>query len=478
MNLPFMITVDACKEGMGAVLEQEFPLEDGKKSVAGKTTERHPVFFISRKTIDAETRYSASKLEARATLWALDKLRHFVQGKPTIVFTDHGPIRWLYEKASLQDSVLGQYRLRLQAWEPWLEIRFKPGRILVADALSRLACQTPDDTKDLEDLLVPDDIYVGAVEDFDEEGQSIPWDVPYTKFIATSDWATRLRNAQQTDPYAVRVTLLLSGKYDVADLSEAQLKVVADDLKNFVIIDGFVCRRVMLTPLNCPDLAREEFPKYVPANHGLRSELLELLHDHPMAAHVGKDRMLANLEPRFWWPSIREKALFYCRSCRLCQKYKALRRINAGRLHPRNIKGPGHTVAADICGPFPLSFGFLYVLVIMDQFLRWPVLVPLPNKNAATVADAIFERFIMDHACFYQLLTDQGREFENKVMWRLCQRMGIGKIKTTPYHPQTNGQVERLNWFVTKALAMLTERQPNSWSQYLSAVAFVIVQPR
>ncbi len=81
--------------------------------------------------------------------------------------------------SGVEETVVGQYRMRVQAWEPWLEIRHKPGRNLSADPLSRLAVNTSDDTKDLEEMLVPDDLYVGAfgvTDEYDCQGEGVAWD--------------------------------------------------------------------------------------------------------------------------------------------------------------------------------------------------------------------------------------------------------------------------------------------------------------
>ena len=76
------------------------------------------MYYISRKTRGAEANYSASKLEASAVLWALDKLKHFVQGAKTTLLTDHGPLTWLFSPKAMADSALARYALRCTRGPP------------------------------------------------------------------------------------------------------------------------------------------------------------------------------------------------------------------------------------------------------------------------------------------------------------------------------------------------------------------------
>ena len=98
-DLPFIIEVDASKDGFSAVLSQDFPKEDveAELDVANvkRPTIRLPVHYASRKTRGGEPNYAPSHLEACAVLWGLDFFRHYHHGRPTTVLTDHGPLKWL-----------------------------------------------------------------------------------------------------------------------------------------------------------------------------------------------------------------------------------------------------------------------------------------------------------------------------------------------------------------------------------------------
>ena len=103
-------------------------------------------------------------------------------------------------------------------------------------------------------------------------------------------------------------------------------------------------------------------------------------------------------------------------------------------------------VAADILGPFPESdAGNMYILVAGDYFTRWMEVYPIPNQEAVTVARKLTDEFFFQFSPPEQLHTDHGRQFESKLVAEACKLLGIDKTRTTAYHPQSDGLVERFN---------------------------------
>ena len=98
--------------------------------------------------------------------------------------------------------------------------------------------------------------------------------------------------------------------------------------------------------------------------------------------------------------------------------------------------------------------GNRYVHVIVDCFSRWTEACPLPNKMAVAVADAFFQLLICHFGMPEVIHSDQGREFENHLIQELCLLLGAHKIRTTPYHPASDGLVERIKRTLLMMLAM------------------------
>ena len=116
------------------------------------------------------------------------------------------------------------------------------------------------------------------------------------------------------------------------------------------------------------------------------------------------------------------------------------------------------------------SRGNRYVFVIVDCFTRWTEAFPLPDKTAQSVADALFNQVFCRFGMPAVIHSDQGREFENKILQELCLLGGSHKTKTTPYHPESDGMVERFNRTLLMMLAMFAGKNRDDWDDLLPAV--------
>ena len=114
--------------------------------------------------------------------------------------------------------------------------------------------------------------------------------------------------------------------------------------------------------------------------------------------------------------------------------------------------------------------GNRYVLVMVDCFSRWTEACPLPDKTAHSVADAFFNQVVCRFGMPIVIHSDQGREFENKIMQELCILCGSHKTRTTPYHPESDWLVERFNRTLLMMLAMFAGIKREDWDDLLPAV--------
>jgi len=123
---------------------------------------------------------------------------------------------------------------------------------------------------------------------------------------------------------------------------------------------------------------------------------------------------------------------------------------------------PLEKMAMDIIGPFPESeTGNSYVLVVADYFTRWMEAFVILNQEAATIANKLVNEVFMCFGVPTQLHSDQGQQFESQLMTELSKLLGIQKTRTMPYHPQSDGMVER---FYRNLLSMLaTHCKDNPW---------------
>ena len=103
-------------------------------------------------------------------------------------------------------------------------------------------------------------------------------------------------------------------------------------------------------------------------------------------------------------------------------------------------------VAIDIMGEFSeTENGNKYILVICDYFTKWTQAFPLPDQTAFTVAETLMINCFSLFGLPETIHSDQGRNFESELFQELCKLLNIRKTRTTPYHPQSDGMVERFN---------------------------------
>jgi len=116
--------------------------------------------------------------------------------------------------------------------------------------------------------------------------------------------------------------------------------------------------------------------------------------------------------------------------------------------------------------------GNKYCLVVSDYYTRWPEVFPLPDQRATTVAKALIDGIVSHHGIPTTLHSDQGGSFDNEVLREVCRMVGIRKVRTSPYHPQSDGLVERLNRTLLQLLSKFVADKPATWDQWLELLLF------
>ena len=121
-------------------------------------------------------------------------------------------------------------------------------------------------------------------------------------------------------------------------------------------------------------------------------------------------------------------------------------------------------------GPLPMSNGNKHILVIGNHIAKWYEAIPLPDQTAVTTANALVDHWISRFGCPHSLHSDQGRNFESKLFEQLMQLLEMDKTRTTPFHPQSNAVIERMNKTLQNMLAKCINEEQSNWSQQLPYV--------
>ncbi|XP_059210478.1 uncharacterized protein LOC131989303 [Centropristis striata] len=205
-----------------------------------------------------------------------------------------------------------------------------------------------------------------------------------------------------------------------------------------------------------------------------REMVFQAAHFNPMAGHMGYEKTLNRVMARFYWPGIRADVRRWCASCPECQLVNQPAVPRAPLRSLPLIEIPFERIGMDLIGPFHRSArGYRFVLVLVDYATRYPEAVPLRTISAKSVAQALFQ-VISRVGIPKEILTDQGTQFMSRTLRELYGLLGIKSIRTSVYHPQTDGLVERLNKTLKSMIRKFVHDDSPNWDKWLDPLLFAV----
>jgi transposase InsO family protein len=413
-NKPYTVVSDASVNGTGAVL-----LQEGR-----------PIAYHSHKFTSTERGYHTGEQELLGVILALQEFRCYVQGcvGGLTVDTDHEPLTFLRTQ-----EVLPRKKAR---WLDFLEeFEFKwrhiPGRDNVADPLSR----RPDFESD------PEACVAAFLTERLPEGDT--W---LTQPVLDLIRQTYDEDAWFATPRNVASLHLEDGLYYGTDASDSRRR--APKVHQIVI----------------------------PNSTRLKSRILHELHDVPSAGHRGRSSTLELVLRQFWWPRVRADVFEYVDSCHSCQVQKPSHQLPAGTMHPLPI--PSHnweSISLDLVTGLPKRKGFDAVLVIVDRLSKMAVLLPTTESaSASKVAKLVFDAVVSVHGWPTSIVSDRDPRFTSHFWRTMCERWGITARMGTSFHPQTDGQTERMNKLMEETVRHFVDAKQTNWPSCLAMAQFAI----
>uniref|UniRef100_A0A8C5QC51 Gypsy retrotransposon integrase-like protein 1 n=1 Tax=Leptobrachium leishanense TaxID=445787 RepID=A0A8C5QC51_9ANUR len=464
---PYILHVDASLEGLGGVLHQAYP--GGLR----------PVAYISRSLTGSEKNYPIHKLEFLALKWAIvDKLHDYLYGANFEVRTDNNPLTYILTTAKL-DATGHRWLAALSNYD--FSLKYKPGpKNVGADALSRrpglpttkedeewveipgpgvrALCQTSiveDGRVNFSELRFIDSL--SCTSDAIPEAMCLPVTLPEWSTISLDE----KRRAQAQDPVIGRLMKALEKRdFQFMKILPINLQhLLKREWNRFHFENGLLFRIIQYH--DHPGRKQLVLPqKY-------RGLVLRSLHD--FHGHLGIDKTFGLIQDRFYWPYMKESVEVYCRRCRRCIQRKTLPTRVAPMGHLKS-SGPMDLVCMDFLCIEPDSTGNNNVLVITDHYTRYAQAYPTKDQKAVTVAKLLWQKFFAHYGFPKRLHTDQGRDFESRLIKEMLKLLQIEKSRTTPYHPEGDALPERFNRTLLDMLGTLKDVQKRRWSQHVETL--------
>ena len=206
---------------------------------------------------------------------------------------------------------------------------------------------------------------------------------------------------------------------------------------------------------------------YMPNNKSLREEILMEHYDPADIGHPDQHRMLELLKKTYWWPGLKEDVKKYIQGCLKCQQNKVQHQWKVGELHPLEIpKGPWQEIRINMIGPLPNSNGMDVILVIVDQFMKMIRLkATMMNISSKGIAKIYRDKIWKLHGVPKTILSNRGPQFASKFMEEFTKVLGTKRKLSMAYHPQTNGQTERINQKIGTFLRHYVNYQQDNWTE-------------
>ena len=431
---PFTLDTDASDSGIGAVLSQT-------DDHGGE----HVVAYASRVLSKTERRYCVTRKELLAVVTYIRHFRPYLLGRHFTLRTDHGSLNWL-RNFKEPEGQLARWLEQLEEYD--FSIVHRPGRKHGnADALSRQPCQQCGREEFTAAPVTP----VGTIQLLNQETSDIyraQLADPIISPVLQAKQKNERRHPKETNHYPP-ATRRLFQLWDQLQISNGLLWRI------FETEDGSSSTLQLVVPSS------------------LKEDVLNEVHAGVSGAHLGQEKTMARLKERFYWPGQWNDVSNWCRTCPNCATRKTPSPRGKAPLGTIVAGYPMQIIAVDILGPLPQSeAGNSYILVAGDYFSRWMEAYPIPNQEASTVSKVLIDQWFCRFSTPEQLHSDQGRQFESELLAEICKVLGIRKSRTTPYHPQSDGLVERFNRTLLDMLATTVKECPLQWESHLKKVCF------
>ncbi|CAH9132841.1 unnamed protein product [Cuscuta epithymum] len=372
--------------------------------------EGHPLAYVSKALGSKNLGLSIYEKEFLAILLAIEKWRAYLLHAPFIIRTDQVSLKYLVDQR-ISTPIQHKYLTKLLGYD--YKIEYKKGlENKVADALSRR----------------------------DQQEDNV---------INSCSTITLIQPVWQEE-------LSLSYKGDM-EAEEAILHCVS-------------------TPYNmsyfsyCNGLLRYKGKLYVGAAGDFRSKVVTMIHESAIGGHSGVLVTLQRVKNVFWWPNMRltvQEVVSICPVCQLC-KHENVK--SPGLLQP--LPTPNQAwqhVTMDFIEKLPKSNGHEAIFVVVDRYTKYAHFTALNHPfTASTIASVFLNNICKLHGLPESIISDRDKVFTSLFWKELFKSLGVQHHLSTAYHPQTDGQTERVNQCLESYLRCMTGQIPKAWSKWLS----------
>ena len=404
----------------------------------------HPIGYFSKKHSPAECNYEIYDKELLAIVRCFEEWRPHLQGSryPIQVLSDHKNLEYF-----MTTKLLNRRQAR---WSEFLsrfnfKITYRPGKAGgKPDALTRRSGDLP---KEGDERIIANQQAILKPQNIDKSLRLLA-DLPQNQ--ERPSLKTLFDLGYEADPFPSQIIQMLADNIQSSkEISLADCKVTNGQLRYRDCI-------------------------YVPNYDPLRLRILQDHHDPPTMGHPGRAKTLELISRNYYWPTLRKSVDQFVRNCHVCRRTKATRHAPYGMLKPLPVPHhPWQHVSVDFITGLPTSEGFDAICAIVCRLTKQRHLVPCHTTiDAEGFAQLFIDNVFRLHGLPENLVSDRGPQFIARFWTHLASCLGISISTSTAFHPQTDGQTERINAVLEQYLRAYVTYLQNDWKKYLSLAEF------
>jgi len=434
-NRPALVETDASEFAIAGILSQKF--EDGKLK---------PVSSISRTLTAAEFNYDLYDKEMLAVVYSLKKWRYFLQGAihNTIVYSDHQNLTYFKTAVSLNRR---QARWAEDLVSFNFDLYYRKGSAnQKADILSRCPAFT---SKKGGTTAVGNNLLLRKEQWLEIEAMQLDDNAHETIHIGALDVDQLLPEAKER----IKEKAFLDDSYRsiCKQLSSGN---ITD--KHYELVDDILCSKRRI---------------YAPKD--LRHRIMQSEHDSKVAGHFGRERTMELISRNFYWPNMETDRRKYFNECNNCQRTKSPRHAKHGLSHPLKMAcKPWTHISTDFITDLPESEGATKILVVVDRFTKMAHFIPITKKDSPTVARAYLENIWKYHGFPEDVVSDRDGTFTGQYFTDLYDYLGIKNSMSTAFHPESDGQTERIDQVIESYRRSYCNYEQNDWASMLAIAEY------
>ena len=221
-------------------------------------------------------------------------------------------------------------------------------------------------------------------------------------------------------------------------------------------------------------LIRYQGRLWVGANSAIQTKIIAAFHSSAVGGHSGQHATYHRIKRLFCWKGLKQDVAAFISQCHICQQAKHLHTHPQGLLQPLPITaGAWQDISLDFIEGLPKSNGYDVILVVVDRFTKYAHFVPLKHPySAISVARLLFDTVVKLHGLPHSMVSDRDKVFTSHVWKELFKLLGVQLQLSTAYHPQTDGQTERVNQCLEMYLRCSVGDSPSKWHSWLPQAEF------